>query len=189
MPDVLGVRIVPPRGRNEIRNDTYQLRQALGLQNTPYFPIMQVLEFLLPEFDPEFTLEPVPDCDLVGRSAETIPDQHLIRVKETVYDAACKGHPWARQIMAHEFGHYLYHDSRLVAYASPAQGEHIPKRYFPEYQADVFAAELLAPVHLVCGYSPDYIKQNFGVPRGIAESQLRQVAHVKAKKRKKRPDK
>lgn len=188
MPDALGVRIVPPRSRKQIREFTYKLREALGLTDTPYFPIVQVLEWLLPEIDSEFVLEPVPDSELVGRSAETIPDQHLIRVKESVYNAACNGHPWARQILAHELGHYIFHDSRNVAYASPSHGEHIPKRFMPEYQADVFSAELLAPVHLVQGCSQNYIAQRFGVPRGMAEGQLKQVAHLKAKKRKKRSD-
>lgn len=189
MSDVLGVRIVPPRGRKQIRKDTQQLRDVLGLAATPYFPIMQLVEWLLPLADPEFVLEAVPDNELIGRSAETIPDQHLIRVKQSVYDAACRGHPWARQIMAHEVAHYIYHDSKYVAYASPAPEEMIPKRFMPEYQANVFAAELLAPVDLVRGLAPATIAQRFGVPEGMAKGQLRQAAHTKPPKRKKRSDK
>lgn len=184
MSDVLGVRIVPPRGRKQIRKDARQLREVLGLAETPYFPIMQFIEWLLPLVDPEFVLEPVPDNELIGRSAETIPDQHLIRVKQSVYDAACQGHPWARQIMAHEVAHYLYHDSRHVAYAAPSKDEEVPKRFMPEYQANVFAAELLAPVDLVRGLKPATIAQRFGVPEGMAKGQLRQAAHAKSKKRK-----
>ena len=165
MQDVLGVRIVPPRDRRNIRKDTYELRKIMGLNEVFYFPIIEFLELVLPQIDPEFYVEPVDDDLLPGRMAETVPEDHLIRVRVSVYDAACKGHTWARKIMAHELGHYIYHDARRVAYATPEAGAQIPKVFLPEYQADVFAN---------------------GVPLGLAKGQLEQAAHTKVGRRKKK---
>ena len=186
MSDVLGARIVPPRDRKSIRKDTYKLREILGLKNELYFPIMQFLESCLPLLDTDFHIEVVKDNLLPGRMAETIPDQHLIRIKESVYNGACLDHPWARKVMAHELGHYLYHDSTKIAYAHPQRGEQFPKQFNPEYQAEVFASELLAPINLIKGQHPRWIAQKCGVPYGTAEGQLVQVAHTQKERKKKK---
>lgn len=186
MPDVLGVRIVPPRDRKSIRKDTYRLREIMRLEDTFHFPIMIFLEQVMPLVDPEFYVEPVEDEVLVGRMAETIPDQHLIRVRMSVYDAACKMHPWARKVMAHELGHYIYHDAEHIAYAYPEPGSQIPKQFSPEYQAEVFAAELLAPVNLIRGMNPHVAAQKCGIPPSTAKGQLAQAAHTKAGRKKKK---
>ena len=127
MADVIGKRIVPPRDRYSIRKDTYRLRELTNTSDKAFFPIMYVLECVIPLVWPEFYVQPVDDGFLKGRAAETIPEQHLIRVKESVYNAACQNHPWARKVMAHELAHYFYHDSAHVAYAYPQHGERIPK--------------------------------------------------------------
>ena len=187
MTDVLGVRIVPPRDRNSIRKNTYKLREAMGLNDVLYFPIMEFLELVIPQFiDPKFYVEPVDDDRLPGRMAETLPEEHLIRVRISVYDAACKGHTWARKVMAHELGHYIYHDAKSIAYAYAEPGAQIPKEFMPEYQADVFANELLAPLNLIRGMNPHAISQRCGVPLSLAKGQLAQAAHTKVGRRKKK---
>lgn len=186
MPDVLGVRIVPPRDRKSIRKDTYKLREIMGLNNVFYFPIIEFLELVMPLVDSAFYVEAVEDERLPGRMAETLPEEHLIRVRASVYDAACKGHTWARKIMAHELGHYIYHDARRIAYACAEPGAQIPKEFMPEYQADVFANELLAPINLIRGMNPHAISQRCGVPLSLAKGQLAQAAHTKVGRRKKK---
>lgn len=186
MPDVLGVRIVPPRDRKSIRKDTYKLREIMGLNSDFYFPIMEFLELVMPQVEPAFYIEAVEDEYLPGRMAETIPENHLIRVRTSVYDAACKGHTWARKIMAHELGHYIYHDAKHIAYACAEPGSQIPKEFMPEYQADVFANELLAPINLIRGMNPHAVSQKCGVPLSLAESQLVQATHTKVGRRKKK---
>lgn len=186
MSDSFAVRIVPPLDRNMIRKDIYHLRSILGLKDAMYFPIMEVLEWTIPQIDPEFYVEPVPDEKLIGMYAETIPEQHTIRVKQSVYDAAYRGLPWARKIMAHELAHYIYHDGKHVAYAKAIPGKQIPKQFSPEYQADVFAAELLAPLHLIRGMAPRTVAKLCGVPVGMAEGQIRESSYTKAGRRKKR---
>ena len=51
------VKLALPRDRNSIRRSTYLLRQKLGLKDTPYFPIVEFLENVLPEIDPTFHIE------------------------------------------------------------------------------------------------------------------------------------
>lgn len=184
--DSSGVRIVPPRDRQSIRKDTYRLREIMRLNDSVYFPIMFFLEHVMPIAVPDFYVEPVDDSILVGRMAETVPEQHLIRVRQSVYDAACNGHPWARKIMAHELGHYIYHDAEHIAYAYPHIGEQIPKQFSPEYQADVFAAELLAPVNLIRGMNCHAVAQKCGIPVSSARGQLNQAAHTKEGRKKKK---
>lgn len=55
--NLIGKRVVASRNRNRIRKDTYQLRKKLGLLQTEYFPIMRVLENVLPVLYPGFYIE------------------------------------------------------------------------------------------------------------------------------------
>ena len=60
------VKLALPRDRNSIRRSTYLLRQKLGLKDTPYFPIVEFLENVLPEIDPTFHIEILEDLELPG---------------------------------------------------------------------------------------------------------------------------
>lgn len=185
MPNLIGVRIACSKTRNQIRKYAYQLRKDLGLLQIEYFPIMQVLENILPVIDPGFCLEPVEDQDLQGRMAETIPEQKLIRVKESVYQAACAGNAWARMIMAHELGHFLLHNSQSTAYAYVERGSHLPEDIDPERQADIFAAELLIPMHLLGDKNIYQVQKHFGVSKSAAGAQMRHAAKVEKRHKRK----
>lgn len=173
------VRIATPKNRNSIRKDTFRIRQKFGFSNTKCFPIMSFLEHIMPQIDPEFQVCPVSDNKLLGRAAETIPELHLINVKESVYDAACAGHHWARTVMAHELGHYIYHNSNNVAFAYPAPQEKIPNDINPEKQADIFSSELLVPINLIQDENEYLVSKHFGVPISVAKIQIRQAQKVK----------
>ena len=172
------VKVVMSRDRNQLRKEAYLLRKKFGLEKEKYFPIMEFLELVMPKIDPSFSVVPVEDSELIGRAAETIPEQHLIRVKESVYDGACLGAFWARSVMAHELGHYLCHSDGNVIYAYPALGERIPRDIDPEWQANVFAAELLAPVHLIDEENEYLVSKHFGVPKHTAKTQMVQVRKI-----------
>lgn len=173
------IKIVASRNRKKLRKEAYLLRKQFGLEKEKFFPIMEFLELIMPKIDSLFVLEPVEDSELVGRAAETIPEQHLIRVKQSVYNGACDGSYWARSVMAHELGHYLFHSDEHVTYAYPALGEKIPREIDPEWQANVFAAELLAPVHLIDEGSEYLVSKHFGVPAHTAKTQMRQVQRIR----------
>ena len=176
---LISKRVAQAKNRNQIRKYAYQLRKDLGLDQTEYFPIMRILENVLPLIYPEFHIEAVEDNELPGRMAETTPEQGVIRVRQSVYSAACNGVAWARMIMAHELGHFLFHDSQNTTFAYVETGSRLPPDIAPERQADIFAAELLIPYHLIKDKNVYQIKKHFGVSRSAAEAQLRQAAKVK----------
>lgn len=182
---LIGKRIAPSRNRNQIRKDTYQLRKMLNLDQTEFFPIMHVLENILPLIYPDFHIEAVEDNELPGRMAETTPEQWVIRVKQSVYTATCNGDAWARMIMAHELGHFILHSSQNTAFAYVEKGSRLPPDFDPERQADIFAAELLIPYHLIKGKNVYQIKKHFGVSQSAAEAQLRQAAKIRKRHEKK----
>ena len=182
---LISKRVAQPRNRNQIRKYAYQLRKDLGLEQTEYFPIMRILENVLPLLYPEFHIEAVEDKDLPGRMAETTPEQWVIRVRQSVYVAACNGVAWARMIMAHELGHFLFHDSQNTTFAYVEKGSQLPPDVDPERQADIFAAELLIPYHLIKDKNAFQVKKHFGVSQSAAEAQLRQAAKVRKRHDKK----
>lgn len=162
------------------------LRKKFGFDKTKGFPNMEFLELIMPRIDPDFLVVPVEDSELPGRAAETVPDDHVIRVKQSIYDAACQGAYWARLVMGHELGHYLFHGDENVAYAHPAPGERIPDEVNAERQADIFSAELLVPVHLIDETSDYLVSKHFGVPKSVARIQMTQARRVKKRHQRKR---
>lgn len=192
MCDVLSepdLRMACPRNKDSIRRDTYLLRAKLGMSDTPYFPILHFIEHVLPQIDPTFILEVVDDGSLSRIQAEYIPQANTIRVKRSVYDAAVDGHWLARATMAHELGHYYYHDEKNVRYAKLVPGQRIPPDYDPERQANVFAAELLAPINLISGMSKEQVGKEFGVSYTVARRQLLALDKIRNRQRKKKQQK
>lgn len=186
---LISKRIAQSKNRNQIRKDAYQFRKNLGLHQAEYFPIMRILENVLPLVYPDFHIEAVEDNELPGRMAETTPEQSVIRVRLSVYEAACNGVAWARMIMAHELGHFLLHDSQNTTFAYIEKGSRLPPDVDPERQADIFAAELLVPYHLIKDKNVYQVKKHFGVSQSAAEAQLRQAAKVKKRHDKKAHEK
>ena len=167
-----GWTMVPPRNRESIRRDTYLLRKKLNLSQTPYFPIVRFIEHVLPLSDPSFSFEIAEDEELRGVHAEYVPHSNTIRVK-------------ARSTLAHELGHYYYHDEKNVRYAKLDFGQKIPPDYDPERQANIFAAELLAPIHLLKGMTEKQISREFGVSNAIASRQILALERVNKRQERK----
>ena len=180
------VRLASPRDRNSIRRGTYMLRLKLGLKNTLYFPIVEFLENVLPEIDHSFHIEILEDFELLGVQAEYVPSQNVIRIKASVYEAAVSGFWWARSTLAHELGHYYFHDEKSVRYAKLDPCEKVPPDFDPERQANVFAAELLVPIELIDGMSDIEIGKRCGVSYQIANRQLKVLERIRLRKRNKR---
>lgn len=177
--------IVLPRTREEIRKDVYNIRKALGYRDTPFFPIVQFIELILPQIDPKFHLEICGSEQLPGRLAEYCPSEHEMRILESVYDGACADQYWHRMTLAHELGHYFYHSSETFCLAREFSDVKFPKEYNSEFQADVFAAELLMPIECV-QYMSGYreIARKCGVSFQAAKRQFNEVQRIKSKKKK-----
>ena len=94
---------------------------------------------------------------------------NIMRIREDVYEGAVAGNPRDRFTLCHELGHFLLHQPKYVSYA---RGD-IPVYCQPEWQANTFAAELMAPYHLVRDMSADEISRECGMSKKAADIQYR----------------
>ena len=90
-----------------------------------------------------------------------------MRIREKVYNGAVKGNARDRFTLCHEFGHWLLHQPESVSFA---RGD-IPKYCDPEWQANVFAAELMIPYHKTRDMAVEKITVECGVSHSCAEIQ------------------
>ena len=181
-------KVTFPIKRKWITSIATMLRTLFLEENQSCLDIVGFLDkrFAKLGFDPAFNLEVVADEELPGRFGETVPSEHVIRIRETIYLKALAGDGFARQVMAHELWHYLWHNSETISYAYVDDSSHIPDEMNPEKQADVFAAELLAPSHEVRGMKIHRISSIYGVTKKTASVQKqigeRAAAHRKSTK-------
>lgn len=178
-------KVTFPVKRKFIAAMAMMLRAKYIPDGKSHFNIVGFLDkrFASLEFDPLFNLEVVEDEELPTRFAETVPSEHVIRVRQSVYLKAGQGDGFSRQILAHELGHYCLHNAETVSYAYVDDSSHIPDEMDPEKQADVFAAELLAPSHEVRGMKTHQISSIYGVTRRTATVQ-KQIGERAAARRK-----
>ncbi|MBQ7570118.1 MAG: ImmA/IrrE family metallo-endopeptidase [Synergistaceae bacterium] len=138
---------VSPKSRAEIEKIAWAVRNLSGYSNkTVLFPIMKFIEHSLPCIFPDFSFEVMPDDEIKPR-AFSVPDNHLIVVKNSVYEGACAHVGKDRMTMAHEVGHIFLHAG--VPMAKNYEQTEFKVYEDSEWQADVFAGELLAPIKLI----------------------------------------
>jgi Zn-dependent peptidase ImmA (M78 family) len=160
-----------PMKRVEIRAFAKNLRERLHLNGQIRFPVVEFLE-IMEEIFPGFSKEIVSDHELPDKHAETDITNKVIRVRESVYDAACDGSGRDRMTIAHEIGHYLFIVVNSVSLArSFDKDEAIPAYMDPEWQAKCFAGELLMPHDMIGGMSPYQIAVECGVSQSAANYQ------------------
>ncbi|MFB6349447.1 ImmA/IrrE family metallo-endopeptidase [Moraxella sp. ZJ142] len=88
-----------------------------------------------------------------------LPDKKLMHIREDVYEALHGNDPRARFTIAHEFGHLFMHKGVAL---NRGDGNH--KTYEDsEWQANQFAAELLAPLKGCVGLSIDEIMTKYKI--------------------------
>ena len=169
---------VPPRSRGEIRKiaDAFRelSRRALGGFG-PEFPIVEAMEWVLPTLDPEFVLEVLPTHEMGDEHGLTIPSEHIIRLREDVYDRACNGHGRDRMTVAHEIGHYLLHRTPAVfARRNNKKKERLPAFRSSEWQANCFGAELLVfPKGIDASMTDMEVAEMRGVSKDAAAYQMK----------------
>ena len=99
--------MVEAKSRADLRKLARILRKHLKLDDVLYFPIVELLDVLTEIFD-DFNYEVVEDTVLSKKvHADTDIRTGHIRIKESVYDGACKGEGRDRMTIAHEIGHYF----------------------------------------------------------------------------------
>lgn len=154
--------------REEIRGLATILRSGFGINESLYVPIVDILELQMAKVDPRFCLRVVEDRE-INADALCRPDQYEIIVRESVYYDATRGMPRARFTLAHELGHYILHRKTNVSYARGL--EKIPAYLNPEWQANTFAGEFLAPPALIREMSEDEIACKCKVSKQVARIQ------------------
>lgn len=96
---------------------------------------------------------------------------NVMRIRSDVYERAVQGNPRDRFTLCHELGHYLLHQPECISYARGG----IPTYRNPEWQANTFAAELMAPMHMIQEMSVEEIMHRCGMSRQAATIQYSEI--------------
>ena len=155
--------------RNQIRNLALEVRKTCGMQDKLYFPIVEFIEWVLGDPDNDFDYEIVPEREMKDTYGTTNTACKKMKIREDVYNGAVIGSPRDRFTLCHELGHFLLHQPSFVSYA---RGD-IPIYCQPEWQANTFAAELMAPYHLAKDMSADEISVKCGMSKSAANIQYK----------------
>lgn len=154
--------------RQKIRKFAKYVRELAGFDGREYFPIVEFIELVLGDPDnPEFNYEIVEPYEMKDMYGNTNTETNVMQIRKDVYERAVKGVPRDRFTLCHELGHYLLHRPELMSYA---RGD-IPRFQNPEWQANTFAGELMAPYHLVKNMGVEEIMQKCGMSRQAASIQ------------------
>lgn len=163
---------VEPLSRKSIRNITWALREQFGLQNKLYFPVLPFIEWILPALGMDYdivSLEEMGDAYGVTHTRKGI-----MKIREDVYIRAANGYARDRFTLCHELGHFLLHTPDRVSFARG----NVPAYMDPEWQANVFAGELMAPYQLVRNMNPYEISDGCGMSLMAAEIQYKEYHKV-----------
>lgn len=106
------------------------------------------------------------------------PDDDYIAIREDVYDGVVKGEGRDLFTVAHEVGHLVLHQRHnLVLRRSFSRPT---KLCDPEWQANMFAAELLMDSRLIANDDDEYaICNRFGVSITASRHRLRTLAEMR----------
>jgi transcriptional regulator with XRE-family HTH domain len=158
--------LVTGRSQDAIWGIANRARKLLDPSDGEQFPVMEVIEFVLPTMIPGFVLDIRSSEELDGDEARAIPAKNMIVFAESTYSEACRGVGRARFTAAHELAHMIMH--RDVEFARPS--DDFPIYRDAEWQADTFAGALLMPFQKVraCADS-DEVAEKCGVTFAAAE--------------------
>lgn len=162
-----------PQSRDQIRRYVHYIKQKTGFEDELYFPILQFVENVLPMMFPDYQFEIVPKSEMGNKHGETYPSKNIIRIREDIYEGAAKGKGRDRLTVGHEVGHFFNHEEDSIVLCRLAPGQKLRAFEDPEWQADAFAGELLAPAHMIKNMTVDEVMRKCGVSEAAARNQLR----------------
>lgn len=172
-----------PMSRKNIENIADKLRYVLGIQNIMWVDVIHILENVMPIIDEEFYLDIVEDVELDAH-ARAYPENHMIRIRESIYEGARQGKGRDRFTIMHEIFHFIWHDMTEISFARNPEAVKVYEN--PEWQADVFAGAFLMPSRLIKGKTVSQVMQECGVSEKAARCQLK-IANNKRQSIKLRP--
>lgn len=161
--------VAEPLSRKTIQKITWELRKMAGCDKILYFPIVHFIEWILanPNNDMAMEFELVDPNKMKDTYGTTNTGKNTMLIRSDVYERAVRGNPRDRFTLCHELGHYLLHQPDLISYA---RGD-VPVYCNPEWQANTFAAELMAPKNMIGGMSIEEIMRQCGMSRQAATIQ------------------
>lgn len=167
--------VARPKSRLEIRESANLLRRVFELQDDENLPITHLFENGLSIIDPQYNYEIAGINEMPNQVGLAQPSENKIIIREDAYEGAIAGIGQHRFTIAHEIGHYFLHREGVVSLARTSGNILIPAYKQPEWQANTFAAELLAPPHIIKGMSPEEVRDRCGVSLQVAHIQLKHV--------------
>ncbi|GIL00761.1 MAG: hypothetical protein BroJett030_06600 [Alphaproteobacteria bacterium] len=171
----------------ELSKRAGEVRTNLSISDDVTLDIINLLEFDIVRLIPNFRLLVMPDSEMLSddghfQEAYATFDPPRIVVANSIYIAANESEPHARMVLAHELGHLMLHNGRIVrekahnlateakkrgAYGPPL---HNLKSRTGESQASKFAAFLLAPTNACVSLtSANEIAEKFQISLRSAE--------------------
>ena len=180
---------IEPKSRKDLRAIALRIREAFGLRDCLYFPIVDFMEHMMPKMFDNYNWEIIDDDELpTNQDAVTVIENGFgtVRIKQSVYDGACDGDGQHRMTIAHEVvGHFIpmcvlgfefyrsYGDEEIEAYRDP------------EWHAKCLAGEFMMAYHLVGEDKPKQLMEKCGVSQSAARYQ-RKKFREEAKKEEER---
>ena len=165
--------IAEPIQRIKLRSLAKIIRKILQVEDRLYIPVISVLENVMPLLFLDFSYEYVSKDEFPdNKHAETDIANHVIRIREDIYEGAIAGNGRDRMTIMHEISHYIllvicgvkfernFDNSKVIAYQDP------------EWQAKALAGEIMCPYDIIKHLSADEIARKCGVSLSAAKYNL-----------------
>lgn len=163
-----------PLSNEDICELTKQLRGILKCSSTASLNIVAILEHAMPQLYENFIFSVREKKDMrIDSHAYTDPDNNEIVIREDIYDRARNGEGRDRFTIAHEIGHFILHNTKLLTLTRTYPNEKIKPYEDVEWQADSFAGELLCPACALKKMSVEEAADYYGVSLSSARVQKR----------------
>lgn len=159
-----------PRSRANIRGMANKLRELVGCENIFKFPVVNFIEWILANPDDGIDLEIVDPEEMEDTYGTTNTGSNKMCIRSDVYEGAINGNPRDRFTLCHEVGHYFLHQPESISFPRGS----VPRYMDPEWQANTFAGELMAPYELVKDMTAEQIARKCGMSREAAMIQYQE---------------
>ena len=168
--------VAEPMSTKQIRGIVRELRRLLKVEFDEYINVVKYLD-VLTFIDPMYDYQIAEDDELPETvQGETDVVNHIIRIRQSIYEKACDGDEYSRMTIAHEIGHYVLVCIEGITFAKNTNRIGYVATYKdPEWQAAVFASEFLAPSYLIKDLEAEEISKRYGVTLQAASTQLRHL--------------
>lgn len=167
--------VVPACSRKELLLHAHALHQALDYKGDGPFPILKLAEKIFYFIYPDYDFLVLSENEMGDNLGLTKPDEHIIQIREDVYESAVAGSGLGRMVVAHESSHLLRHQGIPVAMACRKATREMPAYRSSEWQANAMGGSILMPASKIIDMSIDQIIDQFQVSERAAEVQLRVV--------------